>query len=158
MHKLLAHPAKPGRLYQQNHVGVYRSDDHGDTWARLDKGLPWDFGFGLALDHSNPETCFVTPLEPEGGMFRATPGMMRVYRFKGTSGAPAWDELSNGLPSENAYVSVLREGMTHDTLSPAGIYVGTGGGQVYHSPDAGGSWKTIVANLPPILSVSAAVI
>ncbi len=29
VHKLLAHPGRPGRLWQQNHCGTYRSDDHG---------------------------------------------------------------------------------------------------------------------------------
>jgi hypothetical protein len=158
VHKLLAHPGKPGRLYQQNHGGVYRSDDNGDSWARIDKGLPWEFGFGLALDHSNPETCFVTPLQPEGGMYRATEGKLRVYRFKGSNGSPAWEELANGLPSEGAYVSVLREGMAHDTLSPAGVYLGTGTGQLYHSPDAGATWALIASHLPPILGVSVAAV
>ena len=41
VHKLLVHPAKPERLWQQNHCGVYRSDDRGDNWERLDgNGLP----------------------------------------------------------------------------------------------------------------------
>ena len=157
MHKLLLHPARSGRLYQQNHVGVYRSDNHGDTWDRIDKGLPYDFGFGLALNPSDPETCYVTPLEPEGGMYRATSGKLRVYKLR-QNGAPSWEELSNGLPSENAFVSVLREGMAQDALDPCGVYVGTGGGQVYHSPDAGASWRAIAMHLPPVLSVSAAVL
>lgn len=158
MHKLLLHPAGSGRLYQQNHVGVYRSDDRGDSWARIDKGLPHDFGFGLALDPKDAEACFVTPLEPEGGMYRATSGKLRVYRFRGSNDAPAWEELGNGLPSENAYMSVLREGMANDPLDPCGVYVGSGTGQVFHSADAGASWRAVAAHLPPILSVSAAVV
>jgi hypothetical protein len=158
VHKLLLHPAGSGRLYQQNHVGVYRSDDGADSWERIDKGLPYDFGFGLALNPANPETCYVTPLEPEGGFYRATPGKFRVYRFKGSNGAPSWEELGNGLPSENAFLSVLREGMANDALSPCGVYVGAGSGQIFHSADAGASWRTIATNLPPILSVTAAVV
>lgn len=154
MHKLRLHPARPGRLYQQNHVGVYRSDDHGETWTRIDKGLPWEFGFGLALSPADPETCYVTPLEPEQGMYRATTGKLRVYRLRNSG----WEELGNGLPSEHAYVSVLREGMANDTLDPCGLYVGTGTGQLFHSSDAGASWRAIAAHLPPILSVSAAVV
>ena len=36
VHKLLVHPARQDRLWQQNHCGVYRSDDRGDNWERLD--------------------------------------------------------------------------------------------------------------------------
>ena len=36
--------------------------------------------------------------------------------------------------------------------------VATGTGQIFHSPDAGATWKTIATHLPPILSVSAAVV
>ena len=35
VHKLLVHPARPERLWQQNHCGVYRSDDRGESWERL---------------------------------------------------------------------------------------------------------------------------
>jgi hypothetical protein len=157
VHKLLLHPARSGRLYQQNHVGVYRSDNHGDTWKRIDSGLPHDFGFGLALHASDPETCYVTPLEPQGGMYRATAGKFRVYRFR-PNGSKAWDELGKGLPSDGAYLSVLREGMANDTLNPCGVYVGTGTGQIFHTADAGASWRTMAAHLPPILSISAAVV
>jgi photosystem II stability/assembly factor-like uncharacterized protein len=154
VHKLRIHPGKPGRLYQQNHVGVYRSDDHGETWTRIDKGLPYEFGFGLALDPADAETCYVTPLEPEQGTYRATAGKLRVYRRRGD----AWEELGNGLPSEAAYLSVLREGMANDSLKPCGIYVGTGSGQIFHSADGGSNWRSMASYLPPILSVSAAVV
>ena len=157
VHKVLVHPGRRGRLYQQNHVGVYRTDDHGDAWTRIDAGLPYEFGFGLALDPKNPDTCFVTPLEPQEGTYRATAGKFRVYRFRG-NGSPAWDELGNGLPSEGAYLSVLREGMGSDGLDPCGVYVGTGSGQVFYSTDRGDSWRSAAAHLPPILSVSAAVV
>jgi photosystem II stability/assembly factor-like uncharacterized protein len=158
VHKVLLHPGKPGRLFQQNHVGVYRTDDYGDSWDRIDKGLPYEFGFGLALNPADAETCYVTPLEPQGGTYRATAGKLRVYKFHGSNSSPAWDELGNGLPSEDAYLSVLREGMANDSLQPVGVYVGTGTGQIYHSADAGSSWRAIATTLPPILSISAAVV
>lgn len=153
MHKLLLHPARLGRLYQQNHVGVYRSDDHGESWRRIDKGLPSEFGFALALNPHDPGVCYVTPLESDQGSFRATPGKLRVYRFNG-----GWRELGRGLPSGNVHVSVLREGMSSDPFHPCGLYLGTGSGQVFASTDAGGRWKKLASYLPPILSVTAAVV
>lgn len=156
VHKLLAHPTEPGRLFQQNHVGVYRSDDHGDTWHRIDGGLPYDFGFGLALDAHDADTCYVIPLEPEGYAFRATSGALNVYRA--VKGGKSWKKLTKGLPQKDAYVSVLRQAMTSDRYDPCGIYFGTGGGQLFASNDRGTSWAPIASYLPPIYSVSVAVV
>ncbi|MCC6740761.1 MAG: hypothetical protein IT452_17090 [Planctomycetia bacterium] len=157
VHKLLLHPAVPGRLYQQNHVGAYRSDDYGATWNAIHMGLPSDFGFGLALDANNPDTCFTTPLKTGTNyQFRATEGPFRVYRWNGPG--KGWTGLSKGLPAEGAYLSVLREGMSADTLNPCGVYVGTGTGTVFHSADAGRSWSRLAEFLPPVLSVTAAVV
>jgi hypothetical protein len=154
VHKLLRHPAAPGRLYQQNHVGTYRSDDYGDSWFAINKGLPSDFGFGLALDPHDADACFTVPLEPEGYAWRATDGKLAVYR----SGKGTWKALGKGLPASDTYVSVLREGMSNDTLDPAGVYVGTGTGQIFASRDAGRSWQELASYLPPILSVYATVV
>ena len=38
----------PTRLYQQNHCGMYRSDDGGKTWQSIEAGLPTTFGFPAA--------------------------------------------------------------------------------------------------------------
>ena len=154
MHKLLRHPAAPGLLYQQNHVGTYRSEDSGDSWRSIEKGLPSNFGFGLALDPHDRDACFTVPLEPEQYAWRATDGKLAVYR----SGKGKWTANGRGLPSAHTYVSVLREGMSNDALDPAGVYVGTGTGQLFASRDAGRSWKEIASYLPPILSVNATVV
>jgi hypothetical protein len=154
VHKLLAHPAVPGRLYQQNHVGVYRSDDSGDSWYRIDKGLPYDYGFGLALDPRDAERCFVVPLCPQEYAYRATDGALRVYGRRGRS----WKALGKGLPDKGAHVTVLREGLASDALEPFGLYLGTENGQLFTSADEGRTWSSPATYLPPVLSVSVAVL
>jgi hypothetical protein len=151
VHKLLLHPS--GRLYQQNHIGVYRSDDAGESWQSIDRGLPSDFGFGLAVHPRDPRVCWVVPLEPQGYAYRATRGAFRVYGRRDSG----WQALGRGLP-EDAYLNVLREGMASDPLKPCGVYVGTGGGHVFHSADEGKSWRTLAQYLPAVLSVSVAVV
>jgi hypothetical protein len=152
VHKLLVHPAQPDRLWQQNHCGVYRSDDRGDNWERLEgNGLPSGFGFPIALDHADPDAAYVVP--EEGAENRVTPdGRLGIYRT-GDAGE-SWELLTDGLPQQ-AWASVMREGMSFDRLDPAGIYLGTQGGSVFVSPDRGDSWVEAARFLPTVLSVEA---
>jgi photosystem II stability/assembly factor-like uncharacterized protein len=150
VHKLLVHPSRPERLWQQNHCGVYRSDDHGRNWERLEgNGLPSGFGFPIMLDPSDPDTAFVIP--EEGAENRVTPdGRLGVYRTK--DGGQSWELLEGGLP-EPAWVAVLRESSSFDD---GGAYFGTQSGSVFASVDGGDSWVEAATHLPPILSVEAA--
>jgi photosystem II stability/assembly factor-like uncharacterized protein len=150
VHKLLVHEKRPGRLWQQNHCGVYRSDDRGDNWERLDgNGLPSGFGFPLALDPDDPDVAYVIPEESQEIHFTAE-GRLGVYRT-GDGGA-SWELTSNGLPDQ-AWAAVLREGFAYDD---AGLYFGTQSGSVWYSPRGGGEWTEVARDLPPILSVEAA--
>ena len=148
VHKLLVHPARPERLWQQNHCGVYRSDDRGEIWERVDgNGLPSGFGFPIALDPSDPDVAYVIP--EDGAENRVTAGgRLGVYRT--TDGGASWELYADGLP-ERAWVAVLREAMSFDE---AGVYFGTQSGSVFALRD--GRWTEIAEHLPPVLSVEAA--
>jgi photosystem II stability/assembly factor-like uncharacterized protein len=151
VHKLLAHPARPERLWQQNHCGVYRSDDRGETWERLDgNGLPSGFGFALAIHPRDPDTAWVVP--EEGAENRVTSdGRLGVYRTRDAGATwdvrPAYDE---------AWVAILREDGASDWLDPVGVYVGTQSGSIFVSPDEGETWVEAARHLPPVLSVEVA--
>ena len=45
VHSLAMAPGQPDRLYQQNHCGMYCTDDGGRSWVTIEDGLPSDFGF-----------------------------------------------------------------------------------------------------------------
>jgi photosystem II stability/assembly factor-like uncharacterized protein len=153
VHKLRLHPARPERLYQQNHCGVYRSDDRGESWTEITAGLPSDFGYALALDPRDPDTAFVIP--EESSHMRATcDGRLRVYRT--TDAGESWEPLTRGLPQEHAYVSVLRDAMDHDAHHPVGLYFGTSTGALFASSDRGDSWRVLAGYLPKILCVTVA--
>jgi len=163
VHKLLVHPGRPERLWQQNHCGVYRSDDRGDSWERLEgNGLPSGFGFPLALDHREPDAAFVVP--EESAENRLTPnGRLGVYRTR--DGGASWELLGDGLP-EPAWGAAMREGFASDRLDLPGIYLGTQSGSLFVSPDAGDTWLeaagplggsvgVVVVLLPSLLATEA---
>lgn len=152
VHRVLAHPARAGRLYQQNHCGVYRSDDGGDSWVEITKGLPSEFGYALAVDPADADAAYVIP-EESSHMRTTVGGMLRVFRTR-DAGA-TWVPLTRGLPQEHAYVTVLRDGMCNDDADPAGLYLGTSSGHLFASRDGGDQWQLVAGYLPRILSVTA---
>lgn len=160
-HKLLSHPDRPDTLYQQNHCGVFRTDDGGNNWRDISEGLPSRFGFVLGIHSQDPDTIYVMPedhatIEELGGGRRYVPdARMIVYRSR--NGGGDWEPLTNGLPQNHAYIHSMREGMATDGLDPCGVYVGTSTGQVFYSRDEGDSWELLVEYLPPINSLEAGI-
>lgn len=155
VHKIVQHPAEPRRLFLQNHWGLYRSDDGGNSWKDIANGVPSDFGFCMAIHPHEPETVYIIPVESDE--YRCTPeGKLRVYCTR-NAGA-SWEPLTRGLPQKNALETVLRDAMATDTCASAGIYFGTRSGKVYGSSDEGKSWQTIMEGLPAIVCVRAALV
>lgn len=154
VHRLVRDPKNPDRLFQQNHQGVFVSNDGADTWVRIENGLPSRFGFPMVIDPNDPQTLFIVLLESDEHRF-AIDGKLTVYRT--TDAGATWSEQRTGLPDE-AWVGVMRQAMDTDGLSPCGVYFGTTNGQVYYSRDAGDSWEGLPENLPRINSVSVAVL
>jgi hypothetical protein len=152
VHRLLLHPARPDRLYQQNHCGVYRSDDRGESWVEITGGLPSEFGYALAVDPADADVVYVIP-EESSHMRTTVDGRLRVYRTR-DAGA-TWEPLTEGLPQEHVYVTVLREALCNDYRRPVGLYFGTSSGHLFASRDGGDSWTLVAGFLPRILSVTA---
>jgi hypothetical protein len=155
VHKVVCHPSNPERLYLQNHWGLYRSDDGGDSWQDIAHGVPSDFGFCMVGHPHDSETAYIVPIESDE--YRCTPeGKLRVYRTR--NGGKNWEPLTRGLPQKDALETVLRDSLAADSLDPAGVYFGTRSGKLYGSNDEGKSWQLIQAGLPPIVCVKSAVV
>jgi len=176
---VLVHPDDPTRLLiAVSAAGVYRSDDSGDTWRAANHGIVATFlpgsptpEFGqcvhkVSRDASDPERLYLQHHDgiyrsDDGGdtwtamQYRCTPdGRCTVWRTTDAGGS--WTPLTEGLPQEDAHLTILRDGFTTDGDDPAGLYFGTRSGEVYGSVDDGDSWRLLAAHLPPVLSVRAA--
>src|SRR5206468_4211062 len=105
-----------------------------------------DFGFPMVAHPHDPDSAYIFPLDRE---MRVGPeAKVRVYRTRDAGGS--WEGLGGGMPQQDAYETVLRDGMTADALDPAGIYFGTRSGKLYASRDEGASWRQILDSLPGI--------
>jgi photosystem II stability/assembly factor-like uncharacterized protein len=153
VHKVVQAKGRPERMFLQNHWGLYRSDDRGESWADVANGVPSDFGFCMAIHPEDPDCAWIVPLESD--QFRCTPeGKLRVYRTR--DGGGSWDAMSKGLPQTDAYETVLRDAMAVDPLGPVGVYFGTRSGKLFGSADEGETWSELADGLPPVVSVKAA--
>ena len=155
VHSLGMSPVDTSRFFQQNHVGVHRSDDGGHSWTEITEGLPSEFGFASALHPHDRDTFYVIPLDPGHGRIMPD-GHAAVWRTR--DAGSTWQRLDRGLPHEDAHLGVLREGMTIDTQDVPGLYFGTSTGQVFASADEGESWSEIASYLPAISSVEVATV
>jgi photosystem II stability/assembly factor-like uncharacterized protein len=155
VHKIAMHPARPERLFLQNHWGLYRSDNHAESWTDIANGVPSDFGFPVVMHPRNPDCVYIVPVESDG--FRcACDGKLRVYRTR--NAGKSWEALIRGLPQKRAYETVLRDAMTADEFDPVGIYFGTRSGQLFSSLDEGRTWQKILEGLPSVVCVRSAIV
>ena len=88
--------------------GLHKSTDGGDTWTKLDKGLPsTEIGrIGLAISPANPEYLYaiVEAADGKGGFFRST--------NRGAS----WDKMGDHVTSGNYYQEIIADPVDVNTI------------------------------------------
>ena len=153
-HCVRLHPAKPSRLYQQNHCGLYRLDRPAERWVRIGRNLPaevGDVGFAVELHPRDPDTAWMFPMDGTQVWPRTSPdGRPAVYATR--DGGSSWQRQDAGLPAR-AWFTVKRQAMTTDAADPVGVYFGTTSGEVWASANEGERWQSIASHLPEIYSV-----
>ncbi len=154
VHKVARDAVTPTRLYAQNHRGVYRSDDDGETWTSIADGLPTDFGFTVVVHPHQGDALWLVPVVSDGE--RIPPGG-RLQVQHSTDAGRTWTTQTVGLP-EPSYTAVLRDAAATDRAEQPGLYFGTRNGDVFASLDEGATFHRIADQLPDVLCVRAAVL
>jgi photosystem II stability/assembly factor-like uncharacterized protein len=147
-HFVTSCPAQSNHLWQQNHFGVFYSDNGAQSWKKvsmLEIGV--HFGFPIAVDANDGRTAWVVPARADSERMAIDGGL---FVARTADGGQSWQSFRDGLPQENAYDIVLRH-----SLDVAGdcLCFGSTTGNVYLSEDRGESWQCLGNNFPPIYSV-----
>lgn len=153
VHKIVRDGAVPERVYAQNHHGVYRSDDDGQTWSSIAEGLPSDFGFPIVAHPRREGAVWNFPLVADGNRF---PPDNKCQVFHTEDAGNTWQAQDGGLPGTPFYSTVLRDAMCVDNADPVGVYFGGRTGEVFASADEGQSWAQVASHLPAVMCVRAA--
>ena len=148
-------PSDHDRLYQQNHVGMHRSDDAGQSWVEITDGLPTEFGFAAAAHPHDRDSFYVIPLDPGPRALHAgRQGGRLAHAGRRLELAPAGSRAAAGGRAPRRAARGHGDRL-HDV---PGLYFGTSTGQVFASADEGENWDEIASYLPAISSVEVAVI
>jgi photosystem II stability/assembly factor-like uncharacterized protein len=129
-------------------MGVYRTLDGGETWVRIETGLPSRFGFTMRRHHASG-TLFVVPLAADENR---VPVDGRLAAYRSTDGGDSWNVAGSGWPDAEQFTGVLRNAMDID--ADGGVAFGTTSGQVYISADVGEHWEQLPFSFPRILTVA----
>lgn len=151
LHAILQNPVNPNQLFVAiSAAGVFRTDDGGETWQAINKGL-----------HSNYEL-------PEGdaevghcvhgiAMHPTQPGTLFMQKhwdvMRSDNGGNTWYEISGNLPTDFGFPIVVHphEPETIYVIpikSDSEHFVPEGKLRVYRSRTGGNEWEALTEGLP----------
>ena len=149
LHMLAQCTAKPDVLWGQHHNGIFRSTDGGRSFTEITGVQPSTFGFAVAAHPRDPDTAWFVPAIKDE---RRYPSDGRVVVTRTRDGGRTFETLTEGLPQVHAYDLVFRHSLDVDE-SGERLAFGSTTGSLWVSEDAGDSWQTVSANLPPVYAV-----
>ncbi|MGI0150319.1 MAG: WD40/YVTN/BNR-like repeat-containing protein [Thermoplasmata archaeon] len=150
VHRIVQDPGRPETIYRQDHDGIYISRDAAESWQRIGRPLPHDFGFVAAAPEARPGEAYFVPLRPDARV--CAEGSLEVWRW--TERGRAWKPTVRGRLGPGDF-GTHREALAVDREDPFGIYLGTTTGDLAYSVDGARSWSTVPYRFPSIHSVSA---
>ncbi len=136
---LLTRPDDPRVVYAGTHLGVYRSDDRGESWDALEPPRDGMDVWSLAL-HPNDPNIIYAGYEP-----------CAIYRSE--DGGQSWTQTNTdrvSFPNVTTYMPPLAKrviGIAADPTNPSDMYASIEVGGLLTSRDGGDSWDSIADGL-----------
>lgn len=147
-HRMVSCPASPDSLWVQHHNGVFASDNGGELWREVTEAKPSVFGFAVAVHPRDPKTAWFVPAVKDE---RRVPVAGKLVVSRTRDGGRTFDVIDRGLPAPS-FDLVYRHGLDVDASGDT-LAAGSTTGGLWISQDAGDSWQTLSAHLPPIYAV-----
>jgi photosystem II stability/assembly factor-like uncharacterized protein len=129
---LTIHPRQPELVFAGTDLGLYRSDDAGAHWGRIDTPMNSRAVWSVAIDDANPEMMLA-------GTGTPTPGGV----FQSTDGGESWEERSAQFAETCPAVGVPRPtAIAIDPTDHRSVWMGIEVDGIRRSQDGGATWTT----------------
>jgi photosystem II stability/assembly factor-like uncharacterized protein len=150
LHTILIDPSDPRRMYIAiSAAGVFRTDDAGETWKPVNRGLRSDFMPDPVAEVGHCVHRIAMHLSRPGTLF-----MQKHWDvMRSDDGGDSWQEVSGALPSDFGFVIDVH---AHEPetiyvvpiLSDSLHYPPDGKLRVYRSRTGGNEWEALTKGLP----------
>jgi photosystem II stability/assembly factor-like uncharacterized protein len=142
-------PTNPQVLWQQNHCGIFMSENSGREWKDLSKskGVQSPFGWAVVVDEKDAKTAYTIPALSDE---TRVPVKKKLIVQKTTDGGKSWKVLNKGLPQKYCYDIVYRHAFSKKSKN---MIFGSTTGHVYFSNNQGAQWKQLKYQLAPIYAL-----
>jgi photosystem II stability/assembly factor-like uncharacterized protein len=140
-HVIRISPQDPDSFLVSTGDGLYRSDDCGKSWMRIDRGYRMKKYFGSVVLHPREPNIIYTTASaapPSGSKNESS-----VY--KSTDGGTTFREIATEI--RPLYI-IGWNALVMDPLDAESLYFGAADGKLYKSSDGGESWQTLDVELP----------
>lgn len=130
---LLPDPRSPQAVFAGAETGLFRSEDCGATWHRIDCALNRYAVWKLVAHERNPDI-----------MYAGTGSPTRAAFFRSADGGKQWEKTALVMPPKCAGVSRPRMlAIAIDPEDSRDVWVGVEEGGLFRTRDGGDSWKRI---------------
>ena len=126
-------PLRPERVYVGSDLGLYRSDDAGESWQLIDSPLSKYCVWSLAIDPKEPEVLFA-------GTGTPTPCAL----FRSSDGGTSWEQRPVKIAEQCENVGIPRvTAIAIDPSNTRNIWMGLEVDGVRYSRDGGDTWASV---------------
>ena len=129
--------ANPRRVYVATAIAPVRSDDGGDTWETINKGLERPYTLHISAAPHDADLALVTVSSNAG---RSNPQF-----YRSTDGGRNW-QIVGSIGCDNDMVVAIDWDPAQDNR----VYAGTDQGKIFCSDDGGLTWEALPVNLPAL--------
>lgn len=138
----------PNVTWQQNHCGIYRSEDKGKSWQNVsDTDNIASYGFAIVADDADDQKAWVIPAQSDDLRF---PYKNQLAVYHTADGGKSWQAQRKGLPQHGSFDLVLRSAFH---CKKGFLAFGTNNGNLYVSDNGGTCWQALSQNLSAVRQV-----
>lgn len=130
-HAVATSRTHPGTLHLANRMGIFASEDRGETWAEIGIGRfsPLTYTRDVQVSLHDPETMYaalsIAAISDAGSLYRS-----RDY-------GRSWQRVDHGVSIDSTLMTIGQSPTSADR-----IWCGARRGQVFGTEDGGRSWST----------------